>query len=77
MSGVSKVLHTDHPAHGRWVAENVTRAIVAVQVSENSLLPRMWTRRSKRLRTSSIEYGATVKAREERQSVRRLGLMEV
>lgn len=32
VSGVSKVLHADDPAHDKWVAENITRAIAAVQV---------------------------------------------
>ncbi|CAM9133662.1 unnamed protein product, partial [Pylaiella littoralis] len=32
VTGVTKVLHADDPAYGRWVAENVSRAVAAVQV---------------------------------------------
>ncbi|CAM9115701.1 unnamed protein product [Discosporangium mesarthrocarpum] len=31
VGGVSKVIHADDPAHGKWVAENISRAVVAVQ----------------------------------------------
>lgn len=32
VTGVTKVLHGDDPAYGKWVAENVSRAVAAVQV---------------------------------------------
>lgn len=30
--GVSKVLHADNPTYAKWVAENISRAVAAVQV---------------------------------------------
>lgn len=37
VTGVSKVLHADDPAHEKWVAENISRAVASVQVRKNSL----------------------------------------
>lgn len=37
VTGVTKVLHADDPAYGRWVAENVSRAVAAVQVGADEL----------------------------------------
>lgn len=37
VTGVTKVLHGDDPAYGKWVAENVSRAVAAVQVGADEL----------------------------------------
>lgn len=38
VTGVAKVLHADDPAYGKWVAENVSRAVAAVQVGADEVV---------------------------------------
>eukprot|EP00904_Undaria_pinnatifida_P005929 jgi/Undpi1/2466/HiC_scaffold_13.g05846.m1 len=33
VTGVSKVLHADNPAYGKWVAENIARGVASVQAA--------------------------------------------